>query len=93
VIMSDYHLGAERMKELQSSSMRPGRQGPKSAGLVPDPAYGCHALDDTWRPLCGYGGQLTVLAEEQTWRTTSMVPKCRKCETAIAHKETPPPAG
>ena len=56
--------------------------------LVPDPAYPCHALVGVCEghPLCG-STEMVMRVLGNTWRTTSMVPKCDRCAAVIAAQD------
>jgi hypothetical protein len=77
--VTDYRLGAPRMKLLHNEAIGGGRlvAGVGNTAWVPDPTYPCHALDAAGQPLCGYRGTFETL--DQTWRTSPSIPKCREC--------------
>jgi hypothetical protein len=87
--VTNYGLGATRMKLLRRSGLRPDRvMG--VADRVLDERYPCHAVDDAGRALCGYDGPLTVIDPPTTWRDSSFVlNKCSRCTGEVERLDRP----
>jgi hypothetical protein len=80
--VTEYQLGAEQTKPLQSQAERPGRPFRTAGQLVPDEAFPSHAVGENGATLCGYGGHLVVL--DVSWRESPMVRnKCRVCARLV----------